>query len=79
MKIVLVEWDDTQANLHWVGIENLDTAPMVSIGCLVYEDGRKIVLSSMFGNSGENDFNCTQAIPKGCVKRMRTLTINSNV
>lgn len=77
MKLVLVEWHDTFAQLHWHNIGDIDIAPMVSIGCLVYEDSNKIVLSSMFGREGASDYNCVQAIPKGCIKRMRQLKIKT--
>jgi len=46
---------------------------MVSIGCLVKIDDKKVVLSSMFPKEGIDDYNCVQAIPRGCVKRMRKL------
>ncbi len=75
MKLVLVEWDDTLADIRWARIEDLNTAPMVSVGCLVREDDKKIVLSSMFGREGIGDHNCVQAIPRGCVKKIRQLKV----
>ena len=75
MKLVLVEWDDTFASIHWTGIDTLNTAPMVSIGCLVRSDKKKIVLSSMRGREGLDDNNCVQAIPRGCIKRIRQLKV----
>ena len=59
-------------------MDTLNIAPVVSIGVLIYEDDRKIVLSSMFGRTGDNDYNCVQAIPRGCIKRMRQLKVASS-
>lgn len=35
-----------------------------------------MVLSSMMGRTGSDDYNYVQAIPRGCVKRMRTLKVD---
>ena len=75
MKLVLVEWEDAFADLHWSSIKDLDTAPMISVGCLVHIDEKKVVLSSMFGREKIDDFNCVQAIPRSCIKRMRELRV----
>ncbi len=75
MKIVLVEWDDTFADIRWTSIDNLHVAPMVSIGCLMRINEKEVVLSSMRGREGIDDSNCVQAIPRGCVKRIRQLKV----
>lgn len=74
MKLVLVEWNDTRADLRYVSVDEIDTAPMLSIGLLVKDNKDKIVLTSMLGLS-PRDCNCLQAIPKGCIKRMRSLKV----
>ena len=75
MIIALVEWDDTFASIHWTGIDDLHTAPMVSVGCLMRMDEKEVVLSSMRGREGIDDSNCVQAIPMGCIKRIRKLKV----
>ena len=78
MNIVLVEWEDSVAlGEVWVNTEEsleLDTCKCVSAGIKLYEDSGKIILSQSLG-TGKNNGNNLMAIPRGCIKRMRTLKV----
>ena len=72
MKLVLVDWEDTFADVGWADRE-LDTVKIRSVGWLISEDKNRIVLCGMRGTAGLQDYNCRQAIPKGCIKEITTL------
>ena len=54
MRLVLVEWNDAFADVGWSDSE-LDTIPITSVGILVFENDKKVVLSGMKGGSGLAD------------------------
>ena len=70
--LVLVEWQDTLADVGW-STEELNLIKVSSVGWLVYKDKGKIVISSMIGTAGLEDYNCRQAIPKGCITSITKL------
>ncbi len=72
MKLVKISWEDTFADVGWSD-DQLTTVKVASVGWLISEDKDKVVLSSMIGTAGLEDFNCRQAIPRGCIKKIVTL------
>ncbi len=72
MKLVKIDWEDTFADVGWSD-DQLTTVKVASVGWLISEDKDKVVLSSMIGTAGLTDFNCRQAIPRGCIKKIVTL------
>ena len=73
MRLVIVEWDDILTLTGWSNKnKDVNTIPTFSVGTLVAEDDKKIVLSSMMSSGS---FNCQQAIPRGCIKRIRSLRV----
>ena len=76
MKLVLIKWEDTFADVGWSGKE-LDTVRINSVGWVLSKDKNKIVISSMVGTAGLMDFNCRQAIPRGSIKSIKYLESNT--
>lgn len=74
MKIVIVQWDDTFADVGWSNNE-LNPISIASVGVIIQEDDKKVVLAGMVGTAGLEDYNCRQAIPRGCIKRIRYLKV----
>lgn len=74
MKIVKVTWLDTFAEVGWSS-EELDPVIIVSVGFLLSESDKKVVLSGMGGKAGLGlqDSNCRQAIPRGCIVSIEIL------
>ncbi len=73
MKLVEVKWEDTFADVGWGGKE-LKPVSVISVGWLLIKDKDKVVLASMIGTAGLDDYNCKQAIPRGCIKSIRDIT-----
>ena len=72
MKLIKVDWEDTLADVGWSD-DRLTTVKVASVGWLIHKDKDKVVLSSMIGTAGLEDFNCRQAIPRGCIKKITIL------
>ena len=70
--LVLVKWQDTFADVGW-GTEELSPVKVNSVGWLIHKDKNKIVISSMVGTAGLEDYNCRQAIPRGCITSITNL------
>lgn len=74
MKLVIVTWEDIVVTNGWnVAEEAIATEPELvkSVGWVLYEDSRKIILSHGTGSS--DDHNPTSTIPKGCVTDIKVL------
>ena len=67
-----MDWEDTFADVGWSD-DKLTTVKVASVGWLISKDKDKVVLSSMIGTAGLGDFNCRQAIPRGCIKKITIL------
>ena len=72
MRLVVITWEDTFADVGWSDKE-LNPVGIASVGWLIDEDDSKVVLAGMIGTGGLEDFNCRQAIPKGCIKKITTI------
>ncbi len=77
-KIVEVEWLDAQSGFSSpLTIEELESEkPIItsSVGYLIKEDDEKVILGfMMFGDEGM--FKHWQLIPKGMIKKIRTLEV----
>ena len=79
MKLILVEWKDTFVDVGWSGGgKDLKVISVSSIGWLIHKDKEKIVISSMIGRAGLDDFNCRQAIPRGCIASIKQINLEGN-
>ena len=76
MKIVLVEWEDTFADVGWAE-DDLNPIIVHSVGWVIRKDKRKILLAGMIGTAGLEDKNCRQAIPRGCIRKIQELEIKN--
>ena len=74
MKLVKIDWEDTFADVGWSN-DKLSPIKVASVGWLICKDKDKVVISSMVGTASLQDFNCRQAIPRGCIKKITTLEI----
>lgn len=74
-KLVHVIWRDTVTKIGWVESSEFDAegphvAECHSVGWIVREDKRELVLAGM---KDGGVINCCQAIPTGCICRVRRL------
>ncbi len=79
MKLALVEWADAYTTHGWRDdeeIEGLRTAYTVSCGILKLETKDSI---SLILNQGRGIYADGITIPKGCIKRIRYLKVNSTL
>ena len=72
MKLVKIDWEDTFADVGWSN-DDLSPVRVASVGWLIRKEKDKVVISSMIGTAGLEDFNCRQAIPRGCIKKITTI------
>ncbi len=74
MKLVLVEWVDSSGYAGWHKLGDNDVvSPCVSVGILVSEDDKQLVLSPSRSDCG--NVLDTLAIPVCSIKRSRTLKV----
>jgi len=74
-KIVLIEWDDAASRSGgWHYLDDEDTVmSSISIGIVCSEDDKQVVLALSKNEKGL--YAETFSIPKGCIKRIRTLKV----
>jgi hypothetical protein len=74
VKLVIVEWTDSCSDGGW-RIKNNDLKPSqcVTVGFLQFDEKDSIIIAQSRSDSG--NWADRIAIPKGCVKRMRTLRV----
>ncbi len=75
LKLMYITWEDAHANPQWAPMSALFEikSPVIarSVGFLVQEDETSIVLASSYDGSAM--FGNWQVIPKGMVRKKRTL------
>ena len=71
MKIVKVEWKDTCTLNGWDS-EPLETSPILSVGWIVRKTRSTVELAGM-KHKDTIDYNCRQAIPRGCIISIKEL------
>jgi len=74
MRMVLVEWDDSCSDGGWLPSDtDLSVSQCVTTGFLQKDKPNSIVVAQNKSSSGR--YSDRIAIPKGCIKRMRTLKV----
>lgn len=75
MKVVYIEWEDSFGGGNWMTKKqaNLPVAKCVTVGFVVKETKRKIVISSHECDNG--DVHGSMAIPKSCIKSIKELKV----
>lgn len=71
-----MEWEDTCANSGWrdLGLAKEETTiSCISCGLILGEDDQKIIICTSLAKSGQ--YGEATTIPKGCIKRIRTLRV----
>lgn len=78
-----VEWDDAVADIGWERASDTGLAVQkcVSVGKVVREDERTLVLAGTWGAQGEGDedTNCRIAIPKGWISKRSLIKMGNGV
>lgn len=75
MKLVLVEWDDCSTRMGgWHHLDEMDSVmECFSMGVICKEDEKQIVIAN--SRNADGRYMETVAIPRGCIKRIRTLKV----
>ena len=55
MKLVKIDWEDTFADVGWSN-DDLSPVRVASVGWLIRKDKDKVVISSMIGTAGLDDY-----------------------
>lgn len=74
-KMVRIEWVDSCTQSSWrteSNIEECDPTPVVTVGLLVFEDKKKIVVAHSH-SLYTDEFNSPVHIPKCCIRKRRFL------
>ena len=77
-KIVEVSWDDSNGYGRWSSLSDLSqhgAASCKSVGYLLKQDKKEIVLVGTQAQVNEGDGMQTLAIPMGCVTKIRKVKI----
>ena len=76
MRLVLVEWVDAISNSGWHSPkkELCEVSSCVTVGFLLYDEEDIITIAQNI-NITSGNIGDTISIPKGCVKRVRTLKV----
>jgi hypothetical protein len=79
MKIVMVEWIDscTHKDGRWIdkcNIKDLETAGGCSVGVMVKENNKQITIAQ---SMGDYEASGLMSIPKGCIKKITQLYVNT--
>ena len=76
MKLVLIEWEDSYSYGGWHARDSgLDiVAACVSMGLLIDGNDNQVTIAQSMSKTSGN-IGDTITIPKGCIKRMRTLKV----
>lgn len=74
MRLICVEWNDACSSHHWEPIEDpTHVLPCITVGTLLREDENEVEVALTI--SPHHSKNNNVAIPKGCIKRIRTLRV----
>ena len=74
MRIVMVEWTDAFSEGGWRGNnDDLPVCDCVTIGLLQFDRPDRIIIAQSKSDSG--NYADRIAIPKVCIKRVRTLKV----
>ncbi len=76
LKFVEVEWDDAHSTAEWTERKSLPSVTKcVSRGWLLCDDDVEVTLAATLQVKNGDDVGEIVAIPRGMVKRMRTLKV----
>lgn len=76
MKMVLIEWVDSNILHGWITIEDAKRANIAlsqSVGFLLWEDNEKVII--VFSKSDSDSVLEVKAIPRGCIKSIKELRV----
>ena len=79
MELVQVDWIDSCADINWQLLCDVDTdlTRVTTVGFLVKETNECVVIAQSVGVEPKQVCN-TIAIPKGCIKNIKTIEENAN-
>lgn len=72
LPIEIIEWVDAVADVGWDDGKELDIATVFSVGKVVHETERAIIIAGTFSED-DVDTNCRMAIPKAWIVSRRVI------